>query len=366
VTREAYIVQADALCSAADEAIDAVGEPGDLAEVAMVVPRVTDIAVRLLADLRALARPPGADASLDRLYGILDDQIELLARLRDAAAAEDATLVETLVAEVDRADAEADRLARGYGFTACGVADEDAGPEPPGVADDGDVVVSYTPTGDEDLDVYLSLLRDSGVLEQLAAALNSGLALPRDLTISVEEVAGPAFYPEADAIAFPPSFVALLDGMFSEVSSDLDEITGAIFATGTFVLFHELGHAFVEYDDLPITGREEDAVDQLATYLSTQVDPELGGQLALAGALFFGLSAVKREEFERSDFWDEHSLDEQRFFNIVCWVYGSNPESFADEAAEAGLGDERLARCPDEYAQLASSWERLMAPFVKG
>jgi hypothetical protein len=27
-------------------------------------------------------------------------------------------------------------------------------------------------------------------------------------------------------------------------------------------------------------------------------------------------------------FWDEHSFDEQRFFNIACLIYGSNPQRF--------------------------------------
>lgn len=38
------------------------------------------------------------------------------------------------------------------------------------------------------------------------------------------------------------------------------------------MLFHELGHAFISLYDLPITGREEDAVDQFAAILLAMGD----------------------------------------------------------------------------------------------
>jgi hypothetical protein len=34
-----------------------------------------------------------------------------------------------------------------------------------------------------------------------------------------------------------------------------------------FILFHELGHGYIDMYQLPITGKEEDVADQIATYL---------------------------------------------------------------------------------------------------
>jgi hypothetical protein len=36
------------------------------------------------------------------------------------------------------------------------------------------------------------------------------------------------------------------------------------------------------------------------------------------------------ESENQSAYWDSHSLEIQRFYNIVCLIYGSDPERFRD------------------------------------
>ena len=53
------------------------------------------------------------------------------------------------------------------------------------------------------------------------------------------------------------------------------------------MLFHELGHCFIHKLDLPMSGREDDVADQIATMLMTNsASPDLARQVAEA-ALFF-------------------------------------------------------------------------------
>ena len=68
---------------------------------------------------------------------------------------------------------------------------------------------------------------------------------------------------------------------------------------------------------------EEDAVDQLSTLVLIEAT-ENGEQMALDGALTFKLyaDADKSEKI----YWDEHSLDEQRYFDTICLVYGHDEE----------------------------------------
>ena len=66
----------------------------------------------------------------------------------------------------------------------------------------------------------------------------------------------------------------------------------------------------------------------------TSAGEEAGG-IAIAAATLFGLFGADREQFQEADFWDEHSLDEQRFFNILCWVFGSDPATYGDAVAES-------------------------------
>lgn len=50
--------------------------------------------------------------------------------------------------------------------------------------------------------------------------------------------------------------------------------------------YHEVGHALVDVLELPITGKEEDAVDQLSTYVLVE-DADGGEVAALDGAVAF-------------------------------------------------------------------------------
>ena len=52
---------------------------------------------------------------------------------------------------------------------------------------------------------------------------------------------------------------------------------------------------------------------------------------------------------------DEHSLDPQRFFSIVCTVTGSDPEAYAEIVSNGYLPETRAQRCQGEYEQKRKS-----------
>ena len=49
--------------------------------------------------------------------------------------------------------------------------------------------------------------------------------------------------------------------------------------------------------------------------------------MALDGARSFQLFA-KLEKGQPKFYWDAHSLDEQRFYDTVCLIYGHNPDKY--------------------------------------
>jgi hypothetical protein len=120
---------------------------------------------------------------------------------------------------------------------------------------------------------------------------------------------------------------------------------------------HEVGHALVDVLDLPITGREEDAVDQLAAMMLINTGDK-GAAAALNGvrAIQPGQNAV----YDNSDFADEHSLGPVRLYNIACWIYGSDPQKYAALVSGGGLPAARARRCPGEYERLSKAWMRLL------
>lgn len=126
----------------------------------------------------------------------------------------------------------------------------------------------------------------------------------------------------------------------------------------SFVFFHELGHALIHSLNLPITGREEDVADQIATYIGLSGDG--GVTIIQSGVWFFS----KRELFYTRQHWaDEHSLNAQRQFNIICWAYGKDPRLYTPLAQSLSLPFERARKCQGEYAQMARSIEVLFRDY---
>ncbi|GAB3117151.1 hypothetical protein GCM10027256_03820 [Novispirillum itersonii subsp. nipponicum] len=156
----------------------------------------------------------------------------------------------------------------------------------------------------------------------------------------------------------PPGKTRKPDGMPQEVRT-------FILGNVLFTLYHELGHALIHELQLPVLGREEDAVDNLASLLMV---PEAGDRemadRVLAAAQGWLMSATNTDEDEELAFWDEHGLDMQRFYSVVCVLYGADPDRFGDFADEADLPDYRREACGQEYEQISTSWAKLLEPHM--
>ena len=74
---------------------------------------------------------------------------------------------------------------------------------------------------------------------------------------------------------------------------------------------------------------------------------------------------ANREEYDASAFWDEHSLDIQRAYDIICWVAGSSQEAYDLVAQGELIGESRLVRCPAEYRQQVDGWFALLRPYAR-
>lgn len=237
--------------------------------------------------------------------------------------------------------------------------------------DRGDFKVVYETPDDPDLQEWDELFREAELLEEVLEVFNGMLVLPHDVAVVLGECGeANAFYiPDDKMVVMCYELVATFAEIFFEnatTDEEVDLAAESIIGATLFILFHEIGHALVDIYDLPITGREEDAVDQLATVILVESGDETMESSALDGATFFAMSWEQVEEIEEDDFWDEHSLDSQRFYNIVCWVVGSDPEGWAHLVDDdEGLPAARAERCPDESGRLSSAWGSLLDPFLQ-
>ncbi|HYR27642.1 MAG TPA: DUF4344 domain-containing metallopeptidase, partial [Thermoanaerobaculia bacterium] len=112
------------------------------------------------------------------------------------------------------------------------------------------------------------VFREVRLFEDVVDELNRGLVLPHDIDVRVQECGEVnAFYdPNNKRMTLCYELFDHLMGSFaSDEELDEEEAGSKAVAALVFMFYHELGHALIDVYNLPVTGREEDAVDQLAT-----------------------------------------------------------------------------------------------------
>lgn len=120
LSKEEYIAQADAICKAANEKIDALGEPETMEEIATLAADAIEIQEESLADLRALEPPEADEAKLNEAYALIDQQVGLGKEILEAAESGDLEKIQEILAEGEPIDDQADAIATEYGLTECG------------------------------------------------------------------------------------------------------------------------------------------------------------------------------------------------------------------------------------------------------
>src|SRR5688572_5984537 len=190
------------------------------------------------------------------------------------------------------------------------------------------VVLPTTLEGDE----YKELAREleqTQLLETIANELNGALDVEATVGLRYAQCGEANAYYDGDAREISMC-LELLEELYETLGeqSEGEELEDAVAGAFMFFFFHELGHALIDVLEIPITGREEDAADQLSAWLL--IDDDEGDKAVLDAAISFYTDEGDAQEIAATDFADEHSLDPQRYFNMICWVYGSNPEGYAE------------------------------------
>jgi len=127
----------------------------------------------------------------------------------------------------------------------------------------------------------------------------------------------------------------------------------------TNTLFHELGHAMISELELPVLGKEEDAVDAFANVIMVSKDPDpvLDGMIVAVSDDYFTAGKLTDDE---PPAWDEHSMNEQRAYAVVCILVGADPEGFKETADNAGMPEERQQGCASEFTKAVNGWDNLL------
>lgn len=239
-----------------------------------------------------------------------------------------------------------------------------------GVAAGGKMIATYEAAETPEAINGRALMQDNRLLEDLADDINASLKLPHDISLRGAQCDQPNAFWDASANTITLCYedADWAQQIFTE-AADPDPVAAAINSEyATF--YHEVGHMAITIYDLPVTGREEDAADQLAAYVlltpgeDGHVDPA-SVQAVKDFAWAFGASGAQTTELNAEDFADVHSLDETRMYNLECWIYGSNPEANADMVSAGQLPEDRASGCDEEWQQLEKAWSTLLDPYFK-
>ena len=118
---------------------------------------------------------------------------------------------------------------------------------------------------------------------------------------------------------------------------------------------------------IPVTGREEDAADIFSTLLALMCRDSFADRVLANAALGWFLSDRRdRRQGVPIDYYDEHGMDLQRAYNVVCLMVGSNMGKFASIAMQArvarGAAADLSGRLPQRDVVLGAGAEIPSAP----
>jgi hypothetical protein len=232
-----------------------------------------------------------------------------------------------------------------------------------GPQDFGDFKVAYGTVTNPAYAQLEQTFKQYRMFETIADGLNDVLALPRDITIVLAEVGvvNAWWDPSTSQIVLTYELMEHFGQIFAPHAQSEEELGQAVLYATVFVFSHEMGHALVSVHNLPITGKEEDAVDQLATLIFIESD---SAEVAFTAANWFYL-AGQQAGTQNLPFWGVHSLDMQRYYNIIAWIYGSNPQKYSYIVTGGYLPEGRAQTAQYEYQQMSNSWNKLLSPYQK-
>jgi Putative metallopeptidase len=203
--------------------------------------------------------------------------------------------------------------------------------------------------------------------DKVAKVITAQINLPRDITIAIKDCGEVnAFYNRGThEITMCNELTKKNYQTLREAGDDNETAWRTAIYSTLFTFYHESAHMLIHELNIPTTGKEEDAADQFSAYFllsnDSSTDKSMSGPIVISAARLFEFN---RQNPNQQMLMDEHSLSQQRFYNLLCILYGSAPNTYSDLMKELNYPDSRLDGCQAESEQLASSWKRLLEPYL--
>jgi hypothetical protein len=197
------------------------------------------------------------------------------------------------------------------------------------------------------------------LLSSMIEPLNQYFPLSRDVTVELAECGrSGAFYdPARPAVQMCYELlVELAEELMDEESGDDQLFVGAF----ALILLHQVGHAFVDMMDLPVTVSAEEAADQFAAVMVGNAGDQL--QTVAAGAVALNEMGTDWENPGSG----QAALRGRRLESLLCLLYGTNAEMNAWLVEEGHLPAARATGCEARYENVSEEWVEMLSEHVQG
>ncbi len=209
-------------------------------------------------------------------------------------------------------------------------------------------------------------IEKSGVNEAVAKLSDRVFPFKETVMVRYGAKEGPLYDPDTHTIDMPYSFFKDSYRQFKqrhyEALMGRSALQGAV-DTLMHTLLHELAHAYIAENRIPILGKEEDAADNFAALILIYYVEE-GAEVAVTAADMFAFESEQEEgQYQLGEYMSEHSFDLQRHFSTLCLVYGSSPKRHHKllENIEDEYKADRHEFCPYFYQQVFESWHTYLS-----
>lgn len=128
-----------------------------------------------------------------------------------------------------------------------------------------------------------------------------------------------------------------------------------------FTIYHEVGHLLIDKLGLPVLGKEEDAADNIATWmLLERKTPDANRALedTVNGWVLTGLSYD--DYFGGQDYVSGYSPDRHRAMQIACLLVGADGAAFRPLARAYDIPEDRQQTCFYDYELMDKSLKSLL------
>jgi hypothetical protein len=228
------------------------------------------------------------------------------------------------------------------------------------------IQIAYLPPKNPEHRPIYEIVQERRILERFKDYLEP-LQLPGPLLLKIDGCDGEsnAWYEESEhAVTICYEYLAeILSNAPKETTPSGVTRQDALVGPVVEVFLHEIAHAIFDMLNVPILGREEDAADQVASYLLLRFEKNEARSTVIGVAYMYGKEAQSQTPGLKQ-FANVHGLPAQRFYNLLCMAYGADPQLFGDLVQKGYLPETRAEGCEDEYRQIDFAVRKLIMPYI--